>query len=313
FDRAMCPRNAAKIRYNKANNTIFGELVMSRSIRTLMFFGWMLFSLSAFAAALVETVTGDVKAGTTASTATAVRKDQRINPGSVVVTGPKSLTTLRFDDGQAIVLQENTEFRISAYSFVRNDPKKDSFVVDLLKGAMRSVSGLLGQRSSQAYAVRVPQATIGIRGTDFMVALVNPAYLSVLSGSIGVTNAAGTVAFAAGTTATVTSATALATSIAASALPASVATSFSQLSSIAVSAGAGATGAGAGAGGGAGAGAGAGAAVGAAAGGLTLGTIGIAAAVVGVAAVATSQDSSTPTPTSGTSVTTGTTSATGTQ
>jgi len=252
-----------------------------------MFFGWMLFSLSAFAAALFETVTGDVKAGATASTATAARKDQRVNPGSVVVTGPKSLATLRFDDGQAIVLNENSEFKISAYSFVRNDPKKDSFVVDLLKGAMRSVSGLLGRRSAQAYAVRVPQATIGIRGTDFMVALVNPAYLSVLSGSIGVTNAAGAVAFGAGTTATVASTTTLATSIAASALPASVAASFKQLSSIAISAAAGA-----------------GTATGAAAGGVTMGTVGIAAAVVGVAALAASQDNGTTTGTTGTTGTT---------
>ncbi|MBI4293895.1 MAG: FecR domain-containing protein [Betaproteobacteria bacterium] len=272
---------------------------MSRSIRTLMFLCWMLFSLSAFSAALVESVTGNVRAGATASTATAVSKAQRVNPGSVVVTGPKSMATLRFDDGQVILLNENSEFKISAYSFVRNDPKRDSFVVDLLKGAMRSVSGLLGQRSARAYAVRVPQATIGIRGTDFMVALVNPAYFSVLSGSIGMTNTAGAVAFAAGTTGTVVSATALATTIAASALPASVAASFSQMSSIVISA--------AGAGAGGTAGAGAGAATGAAAGGVTLGTVGIAAAVVGIAAVVSSQDDDAPS-TTGTTGTTGTTS-----
>jgi hypothetical protein len=38
----------------------------------------------------------------------------------------------------------------------------------------------------------MPQATIGIRGADFMVVLVNPAYLPVLRGAVGVTNAAGT-------------------------------------------------------------------------------------------------------------------------
>ena len=283
---------------------------MPRLTRALMFFFCMLLSMPALAAALIESASGNVRAGVTANTATAVRKDQRINPGTVIVTGPKSLTILRFDDGQAIVLQENSEFKISQYSFVRNDPKRDSFVVDLFKGALRSVSGLLGQRSAGAYAVRIPQGTIGIRGTDFMVALVNPAYMSVLSGSIGVTNAAGAAAVAAGTTATVASATTLAATIAATALPASVAASFSQLSSIAISAGAGAagTGAGTGAGGGAGAGAGAGAggAVGAAAGGVTLGAVGVAAAVVGVAAVAASQDDKEQA-TTGTTGTTGTT------
>ena len=57
----------------------------------------------------------------------------------------------------------------------------------IMKGAMRSVSGLIGARSRNSFALRVPQATIGIRGTDFMVALVNPAYMSVLNGAIAAT------------------------------------------------------------------------------------------------------------------------------
>jgi len=207
-------------------------------MRVAAFFVAVLFSLSAFSAALVETASGDVRAGTSAAAAATVRKDQRILPGSVVVTGPKSQAILRFDDGQAMVLSENTEFRVAAYNFVNGEPKKDQFVFELLKGALRSVSGLLSRRNPQAYTLRIPQATIGIRGTDFMVAVVNPAFLSVISGSIGVSNAAGAAAFGAGTTATVASPTALATAIPASALPAPVANTFSQLSSVAVTAGA---------------------------------------------------------------------------
>lgn len=252
---------------------------MSRLIRSLTFLGLMLFSLSGLAAALVETVIGDVKAGVTASTAATVRKDQRIQPGSVVVTGPKSIVLLRFDDGQAIALNENTEFKIAAYSYAKDDAKKDNIALELLKGAMRSVSGLLSRRSPQAYALRTQVATIGIRGTDFMVALVNPTYTSVLDGTIAVGNTAGTVTFTAGETAFVASATTLPTAIAASALPAGVAASFSQLSSLTMAVGAGAAGGAAGA-------------TGAAAGGVSLGAIGAAAAIVGVAAAASSSDSS---------------------
>ena len=97
--------------------------------------------------------------------------------------------------------------------------------MQLFKGAMRSVSGLIGSRNRNAFALLAPQATIGIRGTDFMIALVNPAYLSVLQGTIGVSNAAGSAAFSAGATATVASSTALAVAIPAAALPASVAAS----------------------------------------------------------------------------------------
>ena len=257
---------------------------MTSLVRTLIFFAWMLFSLSGLAAALVETATGNVRAGATAGAATAVSKDQRIQPGSVVVTGPGSLAVLRFDDGQVVALNENSEFRITEYSFAKDQPQKDRSIFDLLKGAMRSVSGLLASRNSQAYAMRIPQGTIGIRGTDFMVALVNPAYMSVLNGTIAVSNSAGAVTFGAGATATVASATTLATAIAASALPASVAASFNQLGSLPIAAGAGA-------------------ATGAAAGGVTLGTVGFAAAVVGIAAAISSSDDSTTTTTTTTTST----------
>ena len=146
--------------------------------------------------------------------------------------------------------------------------------MQLFKGAMRSVSGLIGTRSRQSFALLAPQATIGIRGTDFMIALVNPAYLSVLQGTIGVTNAAGSAAFSAGATATVASATSLAVAIPAAALPASVATTFGNLSSVAIGA----------------VGAGAGAASGAAAGGITGGMIAAGVAIVGVAAAASASD-----------------------
>ena len=260
---------------------------MKRAIRSLVFVWGVLFSLSVFASAVVESAKGDVKAGPSATAATAVASGQRVQPGSTVVTGAKSMVTLRFDDGQAVVLGENSEFKVTQYAFSKDQPKSDKFVFELLKGAMRSVSGLLTRRNPEAYSLRTPQATIGIRGTDFMVALVNPAFMSVLNGAIGVTNKAGSATFAAGSTATVPSATAPAASIPASSLPASVASSFSQLSAVPVSVSAGATGA---------------EATGAAAGGLTPAAIGVAGAIAAGLVGASSDDN----PTSGTTGTTGT-------
>jgi len=201
-----------------------------------------------------------------------VARNQRVVPGTTVLTGPGAQTIIRFDDGHAVVLNENSEFRVNQYSFDKDKPQSDNIAMQLFRGAMRSVSGLIATRNRQSIALIAPQATIGIRGTDFMIALVNPAYLSVLQGTIGVTNAAGSVAFSAGATATVASATALAVAIPASALPPSVASTFSNLSSVAIGA------------------AGAGAATGAAAGGITAGMVAVGVAVVGVAAAAASSD-----------------------
>src|SRR5882672_10242748 len=152
---------------------------------------------SAFAAGVVQSMKGDVKAGPVGQTDATVAVNQRLMPGTAVTTGADAQVVLRFDDGQQVVLNQNTEFRIVDFRY-EGDSKLDRTVFDLVKGALRMLSGAIVGRNRQVVALRTPQATIGIRGTDFMVALVNPAYVSVLQGAVSVTNAAGTVAFGAG-------------------------------------------------------------------------------------------------------------------
>src|SRR6185295_8242826 len=137
----------------------------------------------AHAQAVLQSVTGDVRVGSAAA-----GKDQPVPVGSTLTTGANAQAILRFVDGQRVVLNENTQFRVTDYQYMSNVPASDRAVFDLLKGAARLVTGVLGQRSRNAFALRTPQATIGIRGTDFMVALINPAYVSVISGSVAVTN-----------------------------------------------------------------------------------------------------------------------------
>src|SRR5665647_474709 len=208
---------------------------MRRSMLAALCCGlWTLVAASlGFANGVFENIRGDVKAAQGAAAPASVAKNQRFVPGTTVLTGPGAQAIMRFADGHAVVLNENTEFRVNQYSFDRDKPQSDNIALQLFKGAMRSVSGLIGTRNQQSFALLAPQATIGIRGTDFMLALVNPAYLSVIQGTIGVTNAAGSAAFAAGATATVASSTALAVGISAAALPASVAASFSSMGSVA--------------------------------------------------------------------------------
>ena len=186
-------------------------------------------ALSALAAGVLETVSGDVRAGISAAAASAAKVSQRVSSAMTVTTGPKSSALIRFEDGQAIALHENSEFRIAEYSFAKDQPAKDKFGFELLKGALRSVTGTATRRTPDAYTLKTATATMGIRGTDFMVAIVNPVYFSVVNGAITVSNTAGAVSFAAGAAGTVTVPGALAVTIPFSALPAAVAATFSQL------------------------------------------------------------------------------------
>jgi len=173
---------------------------MRRSWLAALCFGlWTLAAASlGFANGVFENVRGDVKAAQGAAAPASVAKNQRFVPGTTVLTGPGAQAIIRFDDGHAVVLNENSEFRVNQYSFDKDKPQSDNIALQLFKGAMRSVTGLIGTRNRQSFALLAPQATIGIRGTDFMLALVNPAYLSVIQGTIGVTNAAGLGSFCGG-------------------------------------------------------------------------------------------------------------------
>lgn len=232
----------------------------------------LIFAANGFAAALVQDVKGDVRT----AAAAAVEKGQRILTGATLTTGPNSQATLAFDDGQQVVLNENTRFAITDYRFAKGNPQDDRSFFNLLSGAARVVTGELAQRSRSSFEFRTSTSTIGIRGTDFMVAIVDqPSYLSVLQGEIAATNTAGTVTFGAGTFGAISAATVLAVAIPAVALPAVAAAAFSSLGAAAVGAGA-AAGA-------------AGSATGGAAGAVGIGTVAaVGAGVVAVGAAASS-------------------------
>ncbi|MDP3651826.1 MAG: FecR family protein [Rhodoferax sp.] len=273
-------------------------------------------AIHAYAAATIQSLNGDVRAEATGGAASAATSSQRLDAGATVHTGANGQAMLRFDDGQLVALSPNSSFKIEQFRYDAAKPEQNNVVMSLFRGALRMVTGLIGQRDHSKFALKTPTATIGIRGTDFMLALANQSYVQVIQGGVAATNAAGTVAFSAGTTGMVAGASTLATSVAASAIPASVGATFSSLGSLSMAAGAAATGASTGAGATGGTAGASGGAAGAASGaaGATSATaaaaggVGAAGLTAGVVAAAVVAVVSTPTTTTGTTGTTGTTS-----
>ncbi|MDH4234609.1 MAG: FecR family protein [Gallionella sp.] len=144
-----------------------------------------------------------------------------VTSGTVIRTGDNSYAVLKFDDGQVANLEPNTTFQVRNYTYDPQLVEKSNIVFSMFKGGMRFVSGLIGQRNPKAFRLATPNATVGIRGTDFLLVIKNgQTYIKVLSGSVNLTNAAGPMTFTAGQTALVTSATAAPTVVAAAAVPA---------------------------------------------------------------------------------------------
>jgi hypothetical protein len=106
-------------------------------------------------------------------------KGKDIESGQAILTGASGRAQVRFTDGGLVSLQPNTEFKVANY-VDKADPKEDRFLVDLLRGSMRAITGLIGKRNRENYKVTTTTATIGIRGSGFNVGY-NP------DGSLGVT------------------------------------------------------------------------------------------------------------------------------
>jgi hypothetical protein len=90
-----------------------------------------------------------------------------IYEGDILKTGEKSHMVVAFNDKSRMTLKANTELAIEDHKFNANDPDKNSATYKLIKGGMRALTGLIGKLKREAYKVKTPTATIGIRGTGF--------------------------------------------------------------------------------------------------------------------------------------------------
>ena len=202
-----------------------------RSILGVAVAAALLAAAQAFAAGAIVNMKGDVRIGNSPA-----QPQQKVISGSTINTGIGAQAIIKFDDDQQVVLNENTTFRIADFRYRASEPRGDRAVFDLLRGALRFISGVVGARNPHVVQLRAPQTTIGIRGTDFMVAIVNPAFVNVLSGAISTTNAGGTVVFGQGAIGQVATASSLAVPIPAAALPAAASGAFSNLAAAQVAA-----------------------------------------------------------------------------
>lgn len=138
---------------------------------------WQAFA--AASAGVAQFIAGDVNVRRPDGQSDPLVKGKEIESGQAIVTGATGRAQVKFSDGGLISLQPNTEFKIANY-VDQADPKQDRFLVDLLRGSMRAITGLIGKRNRENYRVTTTTATIGIRGSGFNAGY-NP------DGSLGVT------------------------------------------------------------------------------------------------------------------------------
>src|SRR4051812_25627512 len=112
-------------------------------------------------------------------------KGLELDKGDTVHTGQDGRAQIRFSDGAYVSLQPNTEFAIRDYNFEGKTDGSERGLFGLAKGAMRTVTGLIGRVNRKQYAIVTPTATIGIRGTGGRIEVLNDGS-TLINGTSGI-------------------------------------------------------------------------------------------------------------------------------
>jgi hypothetical protein len=95
-----------------------------------------------------------------------------VENGDTLVSEKNTYAQIRFVDNSEITLKPGTTFRIENFNYDAGKPEADSAAFNLVKGGLRSITGLLGKRNKEKFSMKTPSATIGIRGTTFVAQYV---------------------------------------------------------------------------------------------------------------------------------------------
>jgi hypothetical protein len=130
-----------------------------------------------------------------------------VQEGDTLSTEQETYARIKFADGGEVVLRPSSQLKVAAYAYEQAKPESDNIVLNMLKGGLRAVTGLVGKRNRDAVSFVTTTATIGIRGTHFGALICqndcggvptvtgkppeNGLHLDVADGAIVVKNAAG--------------------------------------------------------------------------------------------------------------------------
>lgn len=184
----------------------------------------MSISLHAFAqvAGTVTQLSGPMMAKKADGKIKVLSLKSEVEAGDTLVTEKNTYALVKFIDNSEITLKPGTTFVVEQFAYQGDQPEGDQASFNLVKGGLRSLSGLLGKRSKEKFSLKTPVATIGIRGTYFTAEYISAGgskapgpplpktapptgpslapglYTSVTTGQIVVSNPGGTLDIAAG-------------------------------------------------------------------------------------------------------------------
>jgi hypothetical protein len=97
-----------------------------------------------------------------------------VHLSDVIVTGADGSAGITFSDNSLVSVGPNSVFAIDKYRF-DSTTHSGEFEGNLRQGRLAAVSGKMVKQSPESMKIRTPSAIMGVRGTEFVVQVDEPA------------------------------------------------------------------------------------------------------------------------------------------
>ena len=85
-----------------------------------------------------------------------------------LTTGPDGAASILLKDGTVLTVGPNSTVDLRRFQFDATT-QEGHFALDLIKGSVRVITGLLARLNPDLFKVHTPTSVVGVRGTDFIV------------------------------------------------------------------------------------------------------------------------------------------------
>ncbi len=122
----------------------------------------------------VQFAIGSVRVSNAAGQTHAVQKSDVVHESDTVITAKGASAQIKMRDGGFIVIRPDSQLKFDSFVYSGEQDGSERSFFSLIKGGIRTITGLIGQKNKSNYRIATPTSTIGIRGTDHETFVVVP-------------------------------------------------------------------------------------------------------------------------------------------
>lgn len=125
-------------------------------------------TLEAQRAGILKDIRGNVRLLGSDGVSRPAHAGEALAPIDRIETEADGAASVVLRDGTTLVVGPSSRLDLKEFHF-DSTTRDGGLLVSLLRGSLRMITGLIGKSHPDAVRVETPTATIGIRGTDFIV------------------------------------------------------------------------------------------------------------------------------------------------